>query len=60
MTLGQKLYEVPSPCGLACEYGLLERPYWAERFKLQAGSPEWPWRKTRQLPVVSAAVWALL
>lgn len=31
MTLGQKLYEVPSPCGLTCEYGLLERPCWAER-----------------------------
>lgn len=56
MTLGQKLYEVPSPCGLACEHGLLEGPCWAVRSKLQAGSPERPWRKTRQFPVVSAAV----
>lgn len=56
MTLGQKLYEVPSPCGLACEHGLLERPCWAMRSKLQAGSPERPWKKTRQFPVVSAAV----
>lgn len=51
MTLGQKLYEVPSPCGLTCEYGLLERPCWAERSKLQAGSPEMAIEESQALSV---------
>lgn len=57
MMLGQ---EVPSPLCLARGYSPLATQCGAVGSKLRADSSKGSWRESSQLPVVCAAVWALL